>query len=789
MGSAENPSGNSAMAEHYSYLSERVGMFDSPQEKADREQQNQQIELAHQAALERAKQPPNGLFEDFARSVGHSAIQTPLNAVTQLIDKTTGTELLPKVQIGMLEAPAAAQFGTANYWAQQSGSAIGMIAPFLLAGKGVKTFTRAGMTETQLAANLSSRTILGLSTKEAVLTGAVHDSLLRPVDQNSTQPFLVGKALNGANGAMTMFALSTIGRQFTPAAGVSTSRFLSLVKNPYTGGMVSGLGAGAVSAQGHEYLSNLKFDSASSFARSATTDAKFASLKETAETAFTMGVIGVGFGAYHKAKGQFESPRKNFEWSNKSDTADGAAPKEFKVIGGEKAVTAALEQVAKTGEVLVNVREHLGRPAGISRFLGVQEYGPPKSLLIKHNETRAPIIPEGAKTADLVATCYLDPAMAHKSVLGAQSISAGEPIFMKAGRNRLSFSPTEQSAKPGDNAPHRLGLGEGYNVRKVAIREGQEWTQAEKAKLQEGEWTKEMVAKLPSVSDYLKGEGELSLREDVLSISRLKGMKVSQELGRGNDALVLEMPPQPGLPEGGALKLAHNYEGGWNDTWGTRPFDAKILMGGKPLEPTNGSNSIIYVQELVTPNYDASLNAAFHAKLNRAGEAILDPGGAGGFQYGMSLKSGKVVLVDYQATEPNEVVQALTDPTYLDRENGGGREGSYSNNGGAERSSNGGGEKIQVLKASDIGTSETMFKGQAPWKQEVWNRLQQGDSIDDAALSRTIVLFTEQPNANWDTLHKQAVQETKKLKKEGQSKLPKDFGKPEYESLEDQPAY
>jgi len=27
------------------------------------------------------------------------------------------------------------------------------------------------------------------------------------------------------------------------------------------------------------------------------------------------------------------------------------------------------------------------------------------------------------------------------------------------------------------------------------------------------------------------------------------------------------------------------------------------------------------------------------------------------------------------------------------------------------------------------------------------------------------------------------------LKKEGQSKLPKDFGKPEYESLEDQPAY
>lgn len=781
MGSGENTIGSSAMAEHYSYLADQQGKFDSPEEKAEKAELAGRIE---QARVEAANAPPNGLFEDFARSVGHSAIQTPLNAVTQLIDKTTGTKLLPNVQIGMLEAPAPAEFGTSNYWAQQSGSAIGMIAPFLLAGKAVKGYTRAGLTEAELAANLSSRSILGLTTKEAVLTGALHDTFLRPVDQNSTQPFFVAKALNGANGAMTMFALSSIGQRFTPTPGVPTSSFLSLVKNPYTGGLVSGLGAGAVSAQGHQYLGNLKFDSAGSFARSATIDAKFAGLKETAETAFTMGVIGVGFGAYHNAKGRFESSRKNFEWSNKNDTADGAAPKEFKVVGGEKAVTAAMEQVGKTGEALVNVREHLGRSTGLSRFLGAQEYGPQKSLLIKHNESRTPIIPEASKAADLIATCYLDPAMAHKSVLGTQSISAGEPIFMKAGRNRLSFSPSEQATKPGDRAPQRLGLGEGYNVRKIAIREGQEWTNLEKAKLQEGEWTKEMVAKLPSVGEYLKNEGENSLRDDVLSIRKLRGMKVAQELGRGNDALVLEMPPQPGLPEGGALKLAHNYEGGWNDAWGTRPFDAKILMGGKPLEPTNGSNSIIYVQELVTPNYDASLNAPFHAKLNKAGEAILDPGGEGGFQYGMSLKTGKVVLVDYQATEPNQVVQALTDPTYLDRENGGGPDGPYANNGGAERPSPAS-EKVAVVRAEDMATAETMFKGQEAWKQEVWNRLRQGDTVDDAALSRTIVLFTENPEANWDALHRRAVQETKQLKKEADKKLPKDFFKTEYESLED----
>ncbi len=88
------------------------------------------------------------------------------------------------------------------------------------------------MTEVQLAERLGQRTVLGLSMKEAVLTGAAHDTLLRPVDEHNTQPFLVAKALNGVNGAITMGVMHGVATRFTPAVGAETSKFASLIKNP-----------------------------------------------------------------------------------------------------------------------------------------------------------------------------------------------------------------------------------------------------------------------------------------------------------------------------------------------------------------------------------------------------------------------------------------------------------------------------------------------------------------------------------------------------------------------------
>lgn len=749
MGSEQYPAtvSRDAMAEHYAYLAEQHNKPKAPVEQ-------------------------NGLVDDFLRSVGHSAIQTPINAVVQLADKGLGTNLLPKVQIGVLEAPTAAEYGTSNYWAQQSGNAVGMLLPFMAAGKGVKAITRAGMSEVQLAERLSQRTVLGLSMKEAVLTGAVHDTLLRPVDEHNTQPFLVAKGLNGVNGALTMGVMHGIATRFAPAVGAETSRFASLIKNPYMGGLASGVGAGGVSAHTHSYLGNLKFDSLSSFGSSASTEAKFATWKETKESMVTMGVVGLGFGTYHGVKGKFESPRKNFEWQkpgNDVATANGervnVQGKDFKVVGGERALTRALETLDKTGEVSLAVREHIGAGKGFKRFLRMQEYGPEQNLLVKHNKTGQPIAPDAGKLADLIATCYLDPTMAGKSVLGARSLSEAGPIFMRSGKNRLNFSPTEQETRKGETQPRKLGAGEGYDPTKIEIRESESWTKDEIRRLYENEWTPEMVAKLKTVTEYLKGTDAHNFR-DALKGTKLADMRVARYLSQGNDAFVVELAPQKGLPDGGALKLANNYEGGWNDSWGKRPFDAEILMGGKHWEVTDssGRDVLAYVQELVTPDFDEALWPRFKAKLDKAGLQVRDPGQEGGFQYGQSLRTGKLVLTDYESTDKNPTLERLMAGNNTDRLEELEREEIADELKGPQYDSV---EDVDVLR----GKSEAYPPDS--WQKLVFDELQMGSSAQDASLSYIAWKAKQLPNPAdaWvPAVQKEALAKTRALAKEAKSR-------------------
>src|SRR3982750_70076 len=88
------------------------------------------------------KQPPaehkgvTDILGDAVHSALYTALQEPVSGVTQIVDEFTGTKLLPKVQF--LDAPVQAQFGTADWHAQQVGSAVGMLLPFMLVGKGVR---------------------------------------------------------------------------------------------------------------------------------------------------------------------------------------------------------------------------------------------------------------------------------------------------------------------------------------------------------------------------------------------------------------------------------------------------------------------------------------------------------------------------------------------------------------------------------------------------------------------------------------------------------------------------
>lgn len=413
-------------------------------------------------AGEKAQQPHKdaSLLEDFGRSLLHTVAQTPVNAVVQPIDRVFGTNYLPHVQF--IDAPQHAEFGTASYWAQQSGSAIGMLGTFWAVGKGVKSVTRAGQTEAMLADTLSRQSQIGLTLKEATVTGFVHDFALRPVEEGDKRNYFMARLANGATGGATMLTLagtgvglkhlggmasversallpmgeSTAGKMFASTAErLKLNVAAPLLKSDIAGAGIAAIPAGLVSTNMHTYLK----------------DGRLATGRENLEAITTMGVIGMGLGAHQQFRGRHETSRKNFEWSEKEPVESGQTTAEFKVVGGQKALTEALARVREVDGAMVKVREHLGAGGGWKRALGLQEYGPEKNLFIQHNDAAKGINYEAARMADILAICGLDAALQGKAAV------VGKDITMRAGKDRLRISSQPQEVPEGSSRPIPLG--------------------------------------------------------------------------------------------------------------------------------------------------------------------------------------------------------------------------------------------------------------------------------------------------------------------------------------------
>lgn len=430
----------------------------SQAEMADAQNQNSQQGDGTENKAEPHKNA--SLLEDFGRSLVHTVIQSPANALVQPFDKTFGTNVLPSIQF--IEAPQHAEFGTANYWAQQSGSAIGMLGTFWGVGKGVKAFTRAGQTEAMLANTLSRQTQIGLTLKEATLTGFVHDFALRPVEEGDKRNYFIARLGNGVIGGATMLTLAGTGVGLKHLGGlasveksallpvgenVASKMFAStadklrfnvaapLLKSDIVAGGVSAIPAGFVSANMHTFLQ----------------ERRLATARENFETITTMGVIGMGLGAHQQFRGRHESGRQNFEWSSKEPSENGRTTAEFKIVGGEKALTEAVAKVREGEGAMVKVREHLGAGSGWKRVLGLQEYGPKKDLFIQHNDAVKGINYDAARMADVLAICQLDAAMQSKSAV------VGKDVTLVVGKDRVRVSSEPQEVKEGFNKPIKLG--------------------------------------------------------------------------------------------------------------------------------------------------------------------------------------------------------------------------------------------------------------------------------------------------------------------------------------------
>lgn len=189
--------------------------------------------------------PGGGLVQEFFHSALHSAVQSPLSGLTQLVDQTIGTNLLPKVQF--MGAPEERPFFTTDWHAQQLGTMVGMAAPFLLLNRGVGKCRTSifGRLDGMTASNVLARHVVG----ESIVTGALFEGIFRPVDLEKGGRFCDARLANAFAGGVAFgtLSVSTLGIQTMLKAEVGLVP--KILRSEIGSTMLAGVPAGLVSAE------------------------------------------------------------------------------------------------------------------------------------------------------------------------------------------------------------------------------------------------------------------------------------------------------------------------------------------------------------------------------------------------------------------------------------------------------------------------------------------------------------------------------------------------------------
>ncbi|HEY9731685.1 MAG TPA: hypothetical protein V6C89_07220 [Drouetiella sp.] len=239
---------------------------------------------------------------DAVHSAVYTGIQEPISGVTQIVDEFAGTKFRSQVQF--MKAPEQATFGSGEWHAQQVGAAVGTLLPFLLVRKGVRG---ALGTATEEAGLLSSKTAFNMSLKEAALTGFTYDAVLRPSQTNNggIGQFLLDRGTQGAIGAGTFTTMTAAGLGLKNLAGSSAierSVLLPILKNPIASGVLSGAPAGLFNAEANSFVKT----------------GHLASGTELAQSAYSMSLLGAGFGVVHSLKGTESGAGRTTEVNTKA---------------------------------------------------------------------------------------------------------------------------------------------------------------------------------------------------------------------------------------------------------------------------------------------------------------------------------------------------------------------------------------------------------------------------------------------------------------------------------------
>ncbi|MBX9567533.1 MAG: hypothetical protein K2X77_01505 [Candidatus Obscuribacterales bacterium] len=192
------------------------------------------------------KEGINELAGEFARSLAYGAIQGPVDGIAQLVDKSTGSNLLPSLHV--IDHPEEKKFGTAQWHAQQIGGAIGMAVPLLAMHRIVTKFSgnMAEQCATSEASKLASN-CFSSELRNSAITGALYGGILTPAD--AREDFASARLKSAATGGITFgafsagsFGVKALTSRIVPAvAETGAAKILSA--------MAAGIPAGALSAQ------------------------------------------------------------------------------------------------------------------------------------------------------------------------------------------------------------------------------------------------------------------------------------------------------------------------------------------------------------------------------------------------------------------------------------------------------------------------------------------------------------------------------------------------------------
>lgn len=195
---------------------------------------------------------PQGLVKQFTGAALHSALQAPVNGVTQVIDGVAGTSLHEKVKENeWFAAPKEAKFGSFDWHVQQVGSAVGIAADFIVLNKGLKSVARglAAVNETGMPARAMTA-FINKPILNATISGGVYDGLFR---ESASSESLLGSRLKQAGiGAATFATLSGTGSLMRSASEVGLlGRGITqkLLGNQATVGFMAGVPAGILNAE------------------------------------------------------------------------------------------------------------------------------------------------------------------------------------------------------------------------------------------------------------------------------------------------------------------------------------------------------------------------------------------------------------------------------------------------------------------------------------------------------------------------------------------------------------